>query len=623
MATRAHGGAEKPEVIPLADCEGPIYRRFEALAVRDPERVALRAAAGTLTYGTLAAQAFRIAHAVVRERGAREEAVALLLDKDAPLIAAFLGVLAAGKIFVPLDPSYPRERQRFILEDSGAPLLITDARRAADARAIVGAGHRLLDLDSLDAFLPTAAPALPLSGDTLATILYTSGSTGRPKGVLQDHRSILHNAMNMANSLRLGADDRVGLVQSLSVVGGVRDTLAGLLSGSAVAVYDLPTLGVGPMAGWLRREGVTIVNMVVTVFRHFAATLDPADQFPTVRVLKSGSEALTARDVETFHRHFPPPAVLWSGFGTTETGNATQLLIDRATPLSGGGVPTGLPLDGMEVLILDEAGAPVPRGEIGELVVRSRYLALGYWRLPDLTSRAFREDAGAAGAQRYHTGDLARLAADGGLELIGRRDAMVKIRGLRVELGEVEAALLALPEIAQAAVLAHAQGPGDIRLAAYVVPRELPGPGPADLRRALAATLPASMVPARFITLPALPATPQGKVDRRALPTPNWGRVEGSGPLVLPRTPVERELAPIWAEVLGVERIGVTDAFLDLGGNSLLAGRLAACVQERLAVSIPMPVLLAASSVEAMAVVVTAALLDGTTPSKVTPPLPR
>jgi amino acid adenylation domain-containing protein len=411
--------------------------------------VALGESGRTTSYGELNARANRVAHAVLRRRGRGEEAVAVLLGKDARLVAAFLGIVKAGKIYVPLDPAHPAERSRIVLEDSGAGCILTDAGHA-ELAATLARSRRCevvdVDRDAGDGVEAGVDPGLPLTADTLATIIYTSGSTGRPKGVLKDHRATLHNARKAAVSLAITEADRVLMVQSGSVMGGVRDMLLALLCRAVLVPFDLAVLGVGALAEAVRRERPTIVNTVVTVFRHWVATLRPEDRFPTVRVLKTGSEPMAPADLAAFRRHFGHGARLWAGFGSTETGNVTQVLIDRDAPLPDGNrVPVGRCFDGLEVLVVDEALRPVPAGETGEVLVRTRYMARGYWRRPEVNARVFLPDPDGGDRRIYRTGDFGRQAPDGSVELMGRLDSMVKVRGQRVELGEIELALLALP----------------------------------------------------------------------------------------------------------------------------------------------------------------------------------
>jgi amino acid adenylation domain-containing protein len=598
-----------PDAFALADCDGPVPRRFEAWAAREPRRVAVRSAAGTVTYGALEARAARLARRLRRPRGRSAAPVAVMAGKDAPGVAAFLAVLKAGRIHVGLDGGHPPDHNGFILDDCGADTVVTSARHAAAARALAGSGRRLVVAEEVDgdALDPEDVPA-PVTADAHATIVYTSGSTGRPKGVLQSHRNTLHNALNCAAGVAVRADDRFSLIQSLTGIGGIRVVLTALLNGAAIAPYDVGTHGLGALAAWIRGQGITVMSMAVTGLRHFVASLDTAERFPAVRVLKLSSEASGRGDLEALRRHFPA-ATLWVGLGTTETGYVTHALVRPDAPLPDRAGVLGFPVHGMDVLIVDDAGSPRPPGEIGEIVVRSRYLALGYWGRPDLTEAAFRPDPEGGDRRRYHTGDLGCLGPDG-LEHRGRRDAMIKLRGHRVELGAVEHALLEIPGIARAAVVARDRAPGDTRLVAYVAPHEWPGPAPADLRAALAHRLPAYMVPAHIAMLRALPSTAAGKVDRGALPAPDWSPVVGAGARVAPRGPVERELAAIWAEVLGLDAVGVTDAFLDLGGHSLLASRIAARVLDRFPTGRAAADLLRAPTVEAMARLVVDALVE-------------
>ena len=594
----------------LADCEQAAPRRFEAWASRAPDRVAVRSASGPTTYGQLNALANRLAHHIRREPAGRAEPVAVLLEKDAPLLAAFLAVLKAGQIYVGLDPTHPLDHGRFILDDCGAARIVTDARHAAAARALAGPGRRVLVVDEVDGAPETENPAAPLTGDALATIVYTSGSTGRPKGVLQNHRNTLHNALTCAQGVAVRAADRFSLIQSLTGIGGVRVVLTALLNGAAISPYDMRTQGLGQLAAWIRSEAITVMSMAVTGLRHFAAALDAADQFPSVHMLKFSSEASARSDFDGLRRHFPA-ATFWVGLGTTETGYVTKLLLAPGAPLPDRAGVLGFPVHGMEVLVVDDSGVPLPAGEVGEIVIRSSYLALGYWGRADLTEAAFRPDAEGADRRLYRTGDLGRLGPDG-LEHRGRRDAMIKLRGHRVELGAVEITLLGIPGIAQATVVALDRAPGDTRLVAYIAPHGGAAPAPGEVRRHLARTLPSYMVPSHVIVLPALPATAAGKVDRHALPAPDWSRVDRPGPLVEPRAPIERELAAIWADVLGLEAVGVTEGFLDLGGHSLLASRIAARVLDRFQASLSAADLLRAPTVEAMAALVMDALMART-----------
>jgi amino acid adenylation domain-containing protein len=578
---------------------------FEQQVCRTPDHLAVKTRQQAITYAALNQLANEIAWAVLGQRGKSEEPVAFLLDKDATFVAAFLGILKSGKIAVPLDPQYPAARTTFMLEDSQAALLVTSARHEALAASLTSRGQHLLVVDDLDSTQTTGNPNLGLSPDTLASLLYTSGSTGQPKGVLQNHRNLLHNVRNHINQTHLTADDRMSLILPGNTVGSRRNILSALLTGATLCLYPLAEDGLDPLAAWLMQERITILNLVATAFRHFVHMLRDQTQFPCIRVVKLGGEMISPPDVALYRRYFPSTCQLHVALGMTETEDVTYYVLDHHTPLAGNLVPAGYNLDGMEVRICDETGAPVPQGQVGEIVVSSRYLALGYWHRPDLTAAAFLSDLEGGNTRIYHTGDLGRLRPDGCLEHLGRHDARVKVRGNRVELTEIELALLSIPGVKQAAVVAYEPMPGDTRLVAYVVPTLSPGPSRDELRSALHERFPAHMVPAALVLLDALPTTPQGKTDRRALPEPNWKTLDPSRLITPPLTPVEVELAQLWSEVLGLEQVGIDEAFLDLGGHSLLAAQVIAGVRALWQVDVPMQDLLTSSTVAQMALVIT------------------
>jgi amino acid adenylation domain-containing protein len=593
--------------------DASVPERFRDSARRHPAALAVRAAGQELPYAGLDAAANGIAHALIDRRGPGEEPIAVLLGKSPRLIAAFLGVLAAGKAFLPLDPSFPASRLARICASSGTPLLVTESAHAELARSLGLPASAVLDLDATPAAPATDPPSVAVTAESLATILYTSGSTGDPKGVAQSHRGVLHDAVNLIDRIRVAPGDRLSLILAAGTVGSIRDILAALLTGASVHPFDLPAEGFAALGRWISDERITYVNVVVTLFRHLVAALPGRARLDTVRVFRCGSEALAAADVAAFRRHFAPRCVLFTGFSATETGTATWLFFPAEEAPDDGRVTAGHGAPGYEVLVLDEARRPVPPGEVGEVAIRSAFLPLGYWRRPDLTAGVFLPDPEGSDARVYLTGDLGRIRpGDGALELGGRRDATVKIHGARVDLTEIELALQDVPGVRQAAVVMRERSPGDPRAVAYVAPSVPPGPAVEDMRRHLRQRLPGYMMPAAFVTLPALPSTPGGKLDRRALPEPDWS---GAAPFVAPRTPVEELLASMWTDVLSVERIGVDDTFLDLGGDSLTALRLVTAIRDRFELDLPPARLLAAPTISAMALEITTSLAERLPPS--------
>jgi amino acid adenylation domain len=564
---------------PPEEVQQSIAQRFEKQAAAHADRPAIRVAAQGLTYAELNARANRAARAILRAAPGADRVV-LLFEQGIPAVVAVLAVLKAGKTYVPLDPTHPPVRLGELLEDAGAGLIVADSRHRVLAERLGAAGAlQVVDTDTLDPDLPGDNLALAVPPDAIAYMLYTSGSTGRPKGVIQRHRNLLHFVRSYTNSLGIGPADRIAWLHSVTFSATNMNVYPALLNGASVYPHDVKNRGVDQLAELLARERITICQCVPSVFRHFLAGLSPDDRFPDLRIWELGGEPVFPRDVELFRRHFPEAARLANRLALTEASVAAQYIMGRDTPIAGTAIPVGRPADGVEISLLDDHGREVADGEVGEIVLRSPYLSPGYWNRAELTERAFRPDPERPGQRMYHTGDLGRLRPDGLLEYFARKDFRVKIRGYTVEVAEIEAALLELPGVEQVVVAAREDRRGDQRLVAYLVSSSEPPPAPAELRSCLSARLPDYMLPAAFVLLGRLPVTSTGKVDRRALPDPED---DGSGPVegyIAPRTPLEARMAGIWAEVFGLERIGIQDDFLALGGHSLLAGQIVARIR--------------------------------------------
>jgi amino acid adenylation domain-containing protein len=566
--------------------EQSIPDRFEQQVARHPERRAVKTGNLALTYAGLNQMANRMARAILARCGEGAEPVALLLEQGAPVIAALLGVLKTGKFYVPLDPRYPPARLSSMLEDSQARLIITDAQHLPVADAVGGHGLQVLSLDELDAGLSGENLGLTLWPHTLAYLLYTSGSTGVPKGVLHNHRNVLHMVKNACNGFHLCAEDRLSLLYSPSVASAARTTFSALLCGAAVFPFNLREAGLARLSSWLIQEEITCYNSVATVFRHFVGTLTGEECFPHLRLLVLGSETIYPSDVELYRRHFPPSCLFVATLGATEITHMRKYFVDQEVSIPDSVVPVGYPEEGVQVLLLDEAGQEVGVGAVGQIAVKSRALALGYWRRPDLTQARFLPDPHGGDERLYLTGDLGRMADDGCLIHVGRQDFQVKIRGHRVEVGEIETALLAHPGVKEAVVTAPEDSRGETRLAAYLVASQEPTPSPGALRDSLAVKLPDYMLPTAFMFFDALPLTSSGKVDRRALPIPRQEDYSPDGTFVAPLTPLESALADIWSQVLGRTHVGIHANFFALGGHSLLATQVISRVRDAFGVEL-------------------------------------
>jgi amino acid adenylation domain-containing protein len=500
---------------------------------------------------------------------------ALLLRHDAPLLAATLGVLKAGKIGVALNPSDPPARLEQIREDTGSKLVLTDSRHRDLALRAGYSASDVLIVPELPDGSPHPAPAMTVGPEEVAFLIYTSGSTGRPKGVMQTHRNMLHNALRLTNGLGVRAEDRIVLLASLSGGQGLATTWIGLLNGGTLFPFPIMERGVTGLAAWLTDHEITVFIVSASVFRHFIRTLNDGELLNGIRLLRLGSETALRGDLDAYARHFASSCLFTNTYSSSEAGNITQCPLDAEIALPSNRLPVGRPAEGIELFLIDEHGAEVPPGETGEIVVRGEYLSPGYWENEALTAERFALAGSNGNARLFHTGDLGWMSEDGVLTVVGRNDNQVKVRGNRVELSEVEAAIVASPGVATAVVCPSTTSRGDTTLTAYVSPRSGQVLTSGGLRRELRDTLPSHSVPTAFVFLEALPLNPHGGVDRERL-----ARIQPSVPTPAPVRPsmseTEDRLSEIWSHALEREGIGREDGFLDLGGDSLTAAVVAA-----------------------------------------------
>ena len=566
----------------VADRAGPtVHGRIAALAQRTPDAVAISDADGPVTYGDLDAEANRVAHRLDRI-GARETLVAVCLERSALLDIALLGILKAGSAYVPLDPGYPRERLDYMLRDSGATHVVTS--EGLCDRLPSGSARRLL-LDRSDlAGESDVTPERACEAGSVAYAMYTSGSTGRPKAVLGTHRGILNRVRWMERRFAWGPGDRCCQMTSSSFVDSVWEIFGPLLGGVPLVVAA-PGLETEParLVHFLRGESITRLVLVPALLRAVLDVLEASgDGLPALRVCVSSGEPLAPPLAQRALAALPGSRLL-NLYGSSECAadiSAHEVVapVDADRP-----VPVGRPIDNTRIYVLDGGLEPVPIGVTGELYAAGAGLSHGYLGRPGLTAERFVPDPfGADGTRLYRTGDRGRVRSDGAIEVMGRSDGQVKVRGQRVELGEVETALLNQPGIAEAVVVGHEDSAGDTELTAFVVSREGETLDVDTLRRELGRGLPRFMVPAAFVSLGALPRGPSGKVDRRALPRPDRERTT-LRPRIAPRTATEAVLAELWKRLLELDDIGVEDDFFDLGGHSLLSVRMLAEIERGLA----------------------------------------
>ncbi|MGH7835364.1 MAG: non-ribosomal peptide synthetase [Candidatus Binatia bacterium] len=571
---------------------------FEKIVRKQPGHLAVAFKDLLLTYDDLNKAANRVAHAIASRRGARHEAAVLLLDQDVQYLIALLGLLKAGKFCVHVDPSHPAERQRAILSDAQAQLILTNNEHASLGDTIAPPGSALLNVEALSSDLPDENLDLSLSPESIANIFYTSGSTGSPKGVIQTHRYVLHKVF--LDKLFISHEDRLAQVGRVS--GEVFNVL---LNGAAFFWWNVKEEGFFRLADWLTECRITVYRSVPTVFRHFCTQLAENTPLATVRKIILGGEPVYKRDAELFKSHFSSGCVLVNKYGGAEAGPISWYVVDKETEVTGNIVPAGYSFPGKEIILSRDTASGTEADHVGEIMVKSRYLSPGYLGRPDLTEAAFFDDLDQEDKRVYRTGDLGSVLPDGCLIYRGRKDSRVKVRGNSVETAEVEAAVFEHKAVKEAVVTAIANESGDTRLIAYIAPAQNPPPSAAEVRDFLKQKLPDYMVPSAFVILDRLPTLPGGKIDRKALPIPDLSRRRLDNAYVSPRTPVEADLAKIWSEVLGIDRIGMHDSFLDLGGHSLAATRVVSRVIERFQLELPVKTLFDSPTVSHMAAVIT------------------
>jgi len=559
-----------------ADIETPIHVRFEHFACRHPDRVAVRFEDRPLTYSELNRQANRAARVLLGRVEARPSPVAILMDQGVSLVIWILGILKAGHSYAPLDTRLRASALARMVTDLQPCAIVSDESNRSLAETL---GHPRLPVIAADTTgdlsvaFDEGNPALEVNCDTPAYVFYTSGSTGTPKGVFDSHRNVMHNVMRYTNSLGFACSDRMSVIQSPSFSGTVSSLFGGLLNGATAVLFDLHSKkNPEPLAKWLRRERITVFHSVPSVFR---LLVSGTDRFPHLRLVRLEGDRTTALDIRLFKSRFDPRCVLVNGLGATECGLVRQFFFSRHATLSDGdAIPTGYAVRDMAVRVVDAEGRDLPPGDVGEIVVESRFLARGYWGKPSLTQEKFIPVG--EGLRRYHTGDLGKLDDDGCLTNLGRRDNRLKVAGKFVDTGVIEAALLRMPMIREAVVLVRNRESGEARLVAYVVPAGLSGVGPAasEIRRHLEALLDYSMIPSVFVPLESMPVSADGKLDYRRLPEPSRARPRLDAVYQAPGSVSERAIARIWSRVLDIEDIGIDDAFFDLGGDSLHAARV-------------------------------------------------
>ena len=569
---------------------GSLHELIEAQVRTTPDSIALIYQDTQLSYAGLNRSANRLARALMRKGAFSDSTVGICIQRSVEMVVSLLAVLKAGAAYAPLDPEYPAERLAYMIEDAAAPVLITrsewESRLPKHTSAAICAAI-CIDVEWQSVSLESSEDLnLDVPDQNLAYVIYTSGSTGKPKGAMIQHAGIRNRLLWMQEAYGMTPQDRVLQKTPFSFDVSVWEFFWPVMTGACLVVAE-PGGHRDPLylMNEIDRTGITTIHFVPSMLQAFLSDYEPGRCRSLKRVMCSG-EALPHEVQERFFASLA--AELHNLYGPTE---ASVDVTSWACVRNGNSrvVPIGRPIANTSILMLDRSLNALPKGIAGELHIGGVGVARGYLGRPDLTAEKFIPDpySQTPGAHLYKTGDLARHLSDGSIEFLGRLDYQVKIRGFRIELGEIESALASHPSVREAAVLAREDN-GHQRLAAYVVAAPGSELAAADLRAHLRATLPEYMVPSAILFMDAMPLTVSGKLNRSALPAPEEGQAFAVRPFVAPDSPIEEILAGIWQEILGVERIGVTDDFFELGGQSILATQLLSRLRQQLFIQIPL-----------------------------------
>lgn len=580
-----------------------IHQLFEEQVEQTPDAIALTFNEQQLTYRELNVRANQLAHELRVFAPGPDTLIGICMERSVELVVGLLGILKAGGAYVSLDPTYPKERLAFMLEDTRPPVILTQTHLAA---CLPDQTAQLLYLGAEQVALPDARlnsnPVSTATAENLAYVSFTSGSTGRPKGVCVPHRGVVRLVQG-TNFAHLAADEVFLQLAPIAFDASTLEIWGALLNGARLVVFPPRTPTLAEIGEAVQRHGVTTLWLTAGLFHQMVE--ERCESLRGVRQLLSGGDVLSVPHVRKALENLPGCKLI-NGYGPTENTTFTTCHAITMASLARGSVPIGRPIANTQVYVLDEQLQPVPTGIPGELYTGGDGLARGYLKRPELTAERFvRHSLNCdPDARLYKTGDLVRWLSDGSIEFLGRIDQQVKIRGFRVELGEIEAVLGGHPGVRECVVIARHDPPAEKRLVAYVVAQQQPAPTAGELRQFLHDRLPDYMLPAAFVFLDALPLSPNSKVDRSALAAPEAIRPDLEKKFIPPRNPTELRLAKIWEDVLDLHPIGVADKFFELGGHSLLAVRLLARIEKVFGKKLPLAAVFQFPTIEELANVI-------------------
>jgi amino acid adenylation domain-containing protein len=589
-----------------------IQEMFCEAAARFKDQPAISYANQTTTYAALDAKANNLANFLIASGAPKGSIVAVLIEDPVQVIAAIIGILKAGCVFVPLDPSIPEKRLEVMVAEVSPGWFLYESRFSGIVERIAGDSARVISVDEYSSFNNSEPPATEYDPNDKCYVFFTSGSTGKPKGIVGRLKGIDHFIKWEIKTLGLSEGVRVSQLTTPAFDAVLRDIFVPLCAGGTICIPPGrdTILDIKKLIDWLDIEGISVMHCVPSIFRAIVNEDVNSDYFAELTHILMAGEPLLPRDVGKWSDKFGDRVQLVNLYGPSETTMTKFAYFVKPGDGELESIPIGKPIEGCAAVLVDAENKVCAPGTIGEIYIRTPFRTHGYFNQPDLTQQVFVPNPFSNDPNDivYKTGDLGRVMADGNFEFLGRRDMQVKIRGTRIELSEIDKLLRAHEAVKDLAVVDREDANGNKYLCAYVVLGQPVETG--EFRDYLSSRLPAEMVPSAFVLMDKLPRTISGKVDRKALPAPGQLRAEVETLFTPPRTPIEATLVEIWSEVLGIDRVGIDNNFFEMGGHSLLVFQVISRVREAFGVDLPLRTVFEAPTVEKQALMIIEAQLD-------------
>jgi len=554
--------------IPIKGTNQTIHGRFREIVSFYGENIALDYQNKQLTYNELDYKSDQLACRLIKKLGEKRQQVAIFIETGFEQIISILGILKAGMTYVPLDINFPSERNIYMLEDAECSALISNNMNASQARAISNR-QIIINIDETLSSQDIGELDIYNDPDARMMIIYTSGSTGEPKGVIHSHRNIIHLYKRLTTLINISAEDIFAFYYSICFSAHAMQIISALLSGAKLTLFDLKKESFSGFSKWLKEKKITVDLMIPSVLRQFMATLKKNEKIPSIRILFCGGETLYKSDIDKAWIHLKKSSLIYNIYASTEAYVCQVYKITSKTIINSNIVPIGYSLPDFDINVIDDEGKSRETNKIGEIQIKSEFITQGYWNKPELSKQDFKQDSDNPKERIFKSSDLGYKQSDGCIIHIGRSDSMVKLRGYRIDLGEIENVLMQHANVKEAAVIVKENQHGTKHIVAYVVPKNGKSLDISYLKISVLRMLPSYMIPGYFVTLDSLPKNEIGKTIRKDFPDPDWDRNIKGKEIVNPKNKLQEDLKEIFERTLEVSLISITDNIIELGADSL------------------------------------------------------